>query len=168
MGSALFPWGFSHLCTSTEEQRVEVWFWCQKEVSSLGMGLANSPQGRQRLLGWERCKTELWRSSSSEAQLRILAVLQTKLSREQRGTCPVSGQICIFLIARIHSQTDDGAGLVLSSCLLLPLNIAKWSAINGHALNCLAQHVQYWEQEMITSGPLRRKPVEVSWGRVKI
>lgn len=70
-------------------------------------------------------------------------ILQTQLPGEGRGNCRTSGQICIFLITRIHCETDDSAGLVLFSCLFLPLNIAKWSTINGHALNCLAQHVQH-------------------------
>jgi len=58
-------------------------------------------------------------------------------------------------------------GLYFSSFFFSPFNTAKWSAINGHALNCLAQRVQSREQETIISGPLQSKPVEVSWGRVK-
>lgn len=127
-------------------------------VPSFWMGTAVSPWGRRQRRGRGGAR---WHSG-------FLAILQTQLPGEGGGNCPASGRICIFLITRIHCKTDDSAGLVLFSCLFLPLNTAKWSAINGHTLNCLAQHVQHWEQEMIVSGPLLRKPVEVSWGRVKI
>lgn len=133
-------------------------------VPSLWMCLVVSPWGRWQPRGawWHSDGQQLWNSAW------LLAILQTKLRGEQWGNCPASAQICIFLITRIHCKTDDSAGLVLFYCLLLPFNIAKWSAISRHALNFLAQHVQHWKREMIILGPLLRKPVEVSQGRVKI
>lgn len=161
MGSASCSFPYPPL-NQNSEQRVEVegHFHAKKgvwvSVPSLWMGMVISLQGRW----WPRGRRGAWGSAgsgSSEAWRGSLAALQTELPGEQWGNCTSSGRICIFLITRIHCKTDDNAGLVLSFCLFLPLNIAEWSAINGHALNCLAQHVQHWEQETIVSGPLLKK-----------
>lgn len=125
------------------------------------MSVVISLQGRR----WPWGQRGTWwysGDSSSEAQPG------PQVPGEKQGNGPVSGWICIFLITQIYCKADDSAGLVLFSCPFLLFNIVKWSTVNGHPLNRLAQHVQHWEEVMIISGPLLRKPVEAAWGRVKV